>query len=121
MNKKIAIPAIAMFAITMGLAVLNPAIATKPVDGEHKVEICHFAEAENIFNATGDGMWHNSTAGMEIIEIDNAGKMNGHFDKLEQPRHGNGTHHDYVINATALPEEWNSAESCGPEPVLTIG
>jgi len=122
MNKKIALFAIAMFAVTLGLGVLNPAMASKPVNGEHKMEICHFSEAENIFNATGDSLWHNSTAGLVVIDVDNKGKMNGHFDKNGDARHFNATLvlGDFVINGTDADPE-NDLEDCAPAPVLTIG
>jgi hypothetical protein len=102
MNKKIALSAIAMFAVTLGLGILSPALAEKPVDGEHKAQVCHFGEAKNIFNATGDDTWTNSTAGMVVIDVDNKGKMNGHFDKNGDARHFNATLvlEDFVINAT---------------------
>ena len=38
MNKKYALPAIAMFAVIMGLGAFAPAMADKPVD----VLVCHF-------------------------------------------------------------------------------
>ena len=124
MNKKIALSAIALFAFTLGLGILSPALADKPVNGEHKVQICHFGEAKNIFNATGDNQWHNSTAGMVVIDVDNKGKMNGHFvpgtDPLE-PRHGNATLNleDFVINATSGSGEEET--DCVPEIVITVG
>lgn len=122
MNKKIAIPAIAMFAVTLGLGVISPVVATQPDEGgEHKILICHAAEAKNEFNMTGDGLWHNTTSGAVPIEIDNQGKLKGHFDKDGLSRHNNGTMGDWVINATALPEDLDGLDDCGPEPILTIG
>jgi hypothetical protein len=125
MNKKIALSAIAMFAVTLGLGVLSPAMADKPVDGVHdKPQICHFSEAKNIFNATGDDTWTNSTAGMKVIEVDNQGKMNGHFikgtDPLE-PRHGNATLNlwDFPINATT--GSGQEVTDCLPEIQTTNG
>jgi len=124
MNKKIALSAIAMFAVTLGLGILSPALAEKPVDGEHKAQVRHFADAKNIFNATGDDTWTNSTAGMVVIDVDNKGKMNGHFipgtDPLE-PRHGNATLNleDFVINATSGSGE--EEMDCVPEIVITVG
>ena len=122
MNKKIALSAIAMFAVTLGLGVLSPALAEKPVGGEHKMEICHFSEAKNIFNATGDNLWHNSTAGLVVIDVDNKGKMNGHFDKNGDARHFNATLvlEDFVINGTDADPE-NDLEDCVPAPIVTIG
>ena len=124
MNKKIALSAIAMFAVTLGLGILSPALAEKPdADGKHKMEICHFSEAKNIFNATSME-WTNSTAGMVVIDVDNKGKLNGHFipgtDPLE-PRHGNATLNleDFVINATSGSGEEET--DCVPEIVITVG
>jgi hypothetical protein len=114
MNKKIALSAIALFAVTLGLGILNPALATKPDEsGEHKVLLCHAAAEENINNGTH---WLNSTSGAVVIDVDNKGKMNGHFIKgTEDSRHFNGTHGDWVIA-----EDLSDIGSCGPEPVLTI-
>ena len=99
MNKKIALSAMAMFAVTLGLGILGPALADKPGDDPHKVPLCHFVDAKNEFNMTGDDLWHNSTAGMIPIEVDSQGQMNGHFDKkTAEPRHGNGTLVDFVID-----------------------
>ena len=122
MKKKISLAAISIFAVTLGLGVLSPALADKPVNGEHKVQVCHFSEAENIFNATGDNMWHNSTAGLVVIDIDNKGKMNGHFDKNGDPRHFNATLGlgDFVINGTDADPD-NDLEDCAPAPITTIG
>ena len=122
MNKKIALSAIAMFAVTLGLGILSPALAEKPVDGEHKAQVCHFADAKNIFNATGDDTWTNSTAGMVVIDVDNKGQMNGHFDKNGDARHFNATLvlEDFVINGTDADPD-NDLEDCMPPIVLTIG
>ena len=123
MNKKIALSAIAMFAVTLGLGIFSPALAEKPdSDGKHKMEICHFSEAKNIFNATGDDTWTNSTAGMVVIDVDNKGKLNGHFDKSGDARHLNATLmlEDFVINGTDADPD-NDLDDCVPEIVVTIG
>ena len=124
MNKTISLAAIAMFAVTLGLGVLSPAMASQPDEnGKHKVDVCHFADAKNIFNATGDDTWTNSTAGMVVIDVDNKGQMNGHFDKNGDARHFNATLvlEDFVINATAIPDDLNGLDDCVPEIVITIG
>lgn len=108
MNKKIAIPAIAMFAITLGIGLMAPALADNP---HFKQQVCHAAAEENINNGTH---WLNSTSGAVVIDVDKAGQMNGHFDKNGDSRHYNGTHGDLLI-----PQEIEE-EACGPEPVLTI-
>ena len=122
MNKKIALSAIAMFAVTLGLGILSPAMASQPDEGgKHKVQLCHFSEAKNIFNAT-DSTWTNSTAGMVVIDVDNKGKMNGHFDKDKNPRHFNATLGlaDFVINATAIPSDPDGEDDCVPAPIVTM-
>ena len=124
MNKTISLAAIAMFAVTLGLGVLSPAMASQPDEnGKHKAQVCHFADAKNIFNATGDDTWTNSTAGMVVIDVDNKGKMNGHFDKNGDARHFNATLvlEDFVINATAIPDDLDGLDDCVPEIVVTIG
>ncbi|MDX1441199.1 MAG: hypothetical protein R3237_01915 [Nitrosopumilaceae archaeon] len=108
MNKKIAIPAIAVFAVTLGIGLMAPALADNP---HTKVLLCHAAAEENINNGTH---WLNSTSGAVVIEVDNKGKMNGHFDKNDVSRHHNGTDGDWVI------EDLADIELCGPEPILTI-
>jgi len=115
MNKKIALSAIAMFAVTLGLGVLSPALADKPQGDEHKIEVCHFSEAYSTFNATGQNETTSFTYGMTLIEIDNMGAFNGHFKKsMDDPRHGNSTLglEDFVINATA--GSGQEASDCGP-------
>ena len=123
MNKKIALSAIAMFAVTLGLGVLSPAMATQPDnDGNHKILLCHAAAESNVFNATGDDMWHNSTSGAVVIDVDKAGKLNGHFIKgTDDSRHFNGTDGDWIINATALLADLNGEDDCVPEPVPSMG
>ena len=123
MNKKIALFAIAMFAVTLGLGVLSPVLATQPnEDGEHKVWLCHFSEESNVFDDIS-GNWTNSTAGWVPINVDNMGQLKGHFDKDGLPRHFNGTVEDgdWFINATANPEDDDGIDDCIPAPVVTIG
>lgn len=122
MNKKIAIFAMALVAIGLGFGITSPALADKPIDGTHKVQVCHFEDATNIFNATGDEQWHNSTAGMVVIDVDNMGKMNGHFIKgSDEPRHGNVTLGlwDFVINSTSGSGQEES--DCLPVIIETVG
>jgi hypothetical protein len=53
MNTKLALAAIALFAVTMGISMLSPAVAAKM----DRVEICHFAEEETVLVDTdGDGI-----------------------------------------------------------------
>jgi len=47
MTKKLAITAIAMFAIVMGISSIAPAMADKATaPGHNKIDICHFDDEE---------------------------------------------------------------------------
>jgi len=86
MNRILTISAIAMFAVVLGLGVLSPAMATPRDDnGDHKVVICHYQEAETIDNGP-DLPPTEIPEAYVVINIDKAGKMNGHF-KNEEAHH----------------------------------
>jgi len=86
MNKTISLAAISMFAVTLGLGLMSPALATQPDgDGEHKMLICHFQEEKTVVNP--DGSTTDFSAGWVVIDVDNKGKLNGHFDKDGDARH----------------------------------
>ena len=75
-----------MFAVVLGLGVLSPAMATPRDDnGDHKVVICHYQEAETIDNGP-DLPPTEIPEAYVVINIDKAGKMNGHF-KNEDAHH----------------------------------
>jgi len=119
MNKKLALPAIAMFAVTLGLGIMSPALASPPGDDPHKMKICHFEEAKIVDNLNGTS--NNYTSGLVVIDVDNKGKMNGHFIKgtdPAEPRHFNATHSDFVINATA--DSGQEESDCGPPPTFVV-
>ena len=86
MNKITTLAAISMFAVTLGLGVISPALATQPDDdGKHKMQICHFQEEKTVVNP--DGSTTDFSAGWVLIDVDNKGKTNGHFDKNGDARH----------------------------------
>ena len=103
MNTKLALTAIALFAVTLGLGMLSPAMAIKPDPNEpHKAVICHYQKAETIVNP--DESVTEIPEAYVVIEVDNAGKMNGHF-KNEASHHfpvdGDGVQNgqgDFVID-----------------------
>ena len=67
-----------MFAVVLGVSAFAPAMATKPdVNGEHKVEFCHYQKAETI--VIPDEPDIEIPEAYVVIEVDNAGKLNGHF------------------------------------------
>jgi hypothetical protein len=83
MNSKLTIAAIALFAVTLGLGVLSPAMAAP-----NKVSVCHY-EGEETDPLTGevtDDFW-------TIISISSNGKA---VDK-HLANHANGTDTDGVI------------------------
>ena len=96
MNSKLTITAIALFAVTLGLGVLSPAMAAP-----NKVSVCHY-EAEEIDPDTGaviDDFW-------TIISISG----NGQAVPKHLANHANGTDTDGVIG-----EDYTEAEC------MTIG
>jgi len=87
MNKITTLAAISMFAVTLGLGIMSPALAT-PVDneGKHKMQICHYQEEKTVVDP--DTMEETTIpAQWALIDVDNAGKLNGHFDKDGNTRH----------------------------------
>ena len=83
MNSKLTITAIALFAVTLGLGVLSPAMAAP-----NKVSVCHY-EGEEIDPDTGaviDDFW-------TIISISG----NGQAVTKHMANHVNGTDADGVI------------------------
>jgi len=85
MNSKLAITAITLFAVTLGLGVLSPAMAAP-----NKESVCHY-EAEEIDPDTLeviDDFW-------TIISISG----NGNAVTAHLANHANGTDSDMVIDA----------------------
>ncbi len=73
------IAAIAMFAVTLGLGLMSPALASQPDEnGKHKVELCHYQEAKTT-DKFGNELEIPIPEAYLPIEVDNKGKMNGHF------------------------------------------
>ena len=89
MNSKLTITAIALFAVTLGLGVLSPAMAAPPAHSNaNKESVCHY-EAEEIDPDTGaviDDFW-------TIISISG----NGQAVTKHMANHANGTDADGVI------------------------
>jgi len=81
MKNTYAIAAIAMVAVIMGLSAFAPAVMASPPESEHKTVICHY-EANDVDDegAPIDPYW-------ALLDVDNKGKLNGHFDKNGDTRH----------------------------------
>jgi len=82
MNNKLAITAIVMFAVVMGMSSIAPAMA------KADTPICHYAEAvfetdpitgEVIMDANGDPVVLEE-AHWKVITVNNKGAANGHVD-----------------------------------------
>jgi hypothetical protein len=82
MNTKLALTAIVMFAVIMGVSAISPATAAK----QPKSDVCHF-ESEEIDPVTGEV----TPAFWTIINI-NGNALKAHVDK-----HGDGITSDFVI------------------------
>ena len=67
-----------MFAVVLGLGVLSPAMATPPDNDGHKVVICHYQEAKTT-DRNGVTLDIPIPEAYVVINIDKAGKMNGHI------------------------------------------
>ena len=83
------IAAIAMFAVTLGLGLMSPALASQPDEnGKHKIKFCHYQE-EKLEIIDDDGMITQFAVPEDylVIETDNKGKMNGHFKGNPQVAH----------------------------------
>ncbi len=79
------IAVIAMFAVTLGLGLMSPALASQPDEnGKHKTLLCHFQEEKTIIVDEEPVI---IPAEWALIDVDNKGKMNGHFDKNGDTRH----------------------------------
>ncbi len=86
MNRILTISAIAMFAVVLGVSAFAPAMATPPDrDPPHKVVICHYQE-EKTEDRFGNTLDIPIPEAYVDINIDKAGKMNGHF-KNDDPNH----------------------------------
>ncbi len=82
------IAAIVMFAVMLGLSTLSPAIAAKAP----KVDICHFAEEETIFDEE-DNPIGLIEAHWKILNVNKNGADNGHVGN-----HGDDTGFDFIIS-----------------------
>ena len=99
-----------MFAVVLGLGMLSPAMAAKPdSNGDHKVVICHYQEAETIDN--GDGTFTDILEAYLVIEVDKKGKVNGHFK--------NGESHHFPVDDTGEQNGQGDFEITNDDEVTT--
>jgi len=97
MNNKLAITAIVMFAVVMGIASMTPAMAVK-----NKVDLCHYSAEETIqVDTDGDGIGDTDQVipeNWQSINISQNGKaVSAHVNNHAQDN-GDGTFtSDFVI------------------------
>ena len=111
MNRILTIPAIAMFAVVLGLGVLSPAMAAPGNPNSNAtVEVCHFFEEEidEETNAVIDAHWG-------VLHTSFKGAQNGHVNGHGESVIGDETNPD----ADPLPTITLDAclEQDSPEPV----
>ena len=82
MNNKLAITAIVMFTVVMGIASMTPAMAVK-----NKVDLCHYSAEETILvDTTGDGVGDTEEVILEHWKIINI-SQNGNAVKAHEANH----------------------------------
>ena len=101
MNNKLAITAIVMFAVVMGMASMTPAMAAK-----NKVDLCHYSAEETILVDTdGDGIGDTEEVIPEhwkIINISqNGNAVNAHENNHEQDNGVDPVQSDFEITDAA--------------------
>ena len=89
MKTKYTVATIAMFAMILGMGVLAPAMAAKAP----KVDICHFADEEIIFDEDGETILETIDAHWKILNVNKNGADNGHVDN-----HGDDSGFDFIIS-----------------------
>ncbi len=84
-----------MFAVVLGVSAFAPAMAIPPDrDPPHKVVICHYQE-EKTEDRFGNTLDTPIPEAYVDINIDKAGKMNGHFK--------NGVPHHFPVDGNGAP------------------
>ncbi len=100
-----------MFAVVLGLGVLSPAMADKPnSNGDHKVVICHYQE-EKTTDRDGNPLDPIIPEAYLVIDVDNKGKMNGHFK--------NGNPHHFPVDDTGEQNGQGDFEITNDDEVTT--
>lgn len=117
MNNKLALTAIVMFAVVMGIASMTPAMAAK-----NKVDLCHYSAEETIqVDTDGDGIGDTEQIIPEhwqIINISQNGKaVNAHVNNHAQDN-GDGTFtSDFVIVDADTQASCDALIAAFPPPV----
>jgi len=114
MNKKLALPAIAMFAVMMGMAAFAPAFAAG--SNGQKTTICHFQEEEIILDEFDQPIEVIPAEWVAITVNDRS--LPAHLgDEENHEGHGFGENSDEVILNVDQPEGTITPEACVALPV----
>jgi len=112
MNSKLAITAIVMFVVVMGIASMTPAMAAK-----NKVDLCHYSAEETILvDTTGDGVGDTEEVIPEhwkIINISqNGNAVNAHENNHAQDNGVDEPKHDFQITDDDAPTQAQNQADC---------
>jgi hypothetical protein len=93
MNSKLAITAIVMFAVVMGIASMTPAMAAK-----NKVDLCHYSAEEEVLDEFGVPTGEVIPEHWKIINISqNGNAVNAHENNHAQDNGVNPVQPDFQI------------------------
>jgi len=93
MNRKLAITAIVMFAVVMGIASMTPAMAAK-----NKVDLCHYSAEEIVVDDLGMPTGEVILEHWKIINISqNGNAVNAHENNHAQANEEGDPTHDFQI------------------------
>jgi len=108
MNRKLAITAIVMFAVVMGIASMTPAMAAK-----NKVDLCHYSAAEEVVNAFGVPTGEVISEHWKIINISqNGNAVNAHENNHAQVNEDESVTPDFQITDEDPDEEAANLAEC---------
>jgi len=97
MNNKLAITAIVMFAVVMGIASMTPAMAAK-----NKVDLCHYSAEEILVDELGMPTGEVILEHWKIINISQNGKAVNAHEANHTQDNGDGTFtSDFAITVPA--------------------
>jgi len=110
MNTKLTLTAIALFAVTLGIGFLTPAMAAKDI----KFDVCHFEEEQIIpTDSNGDGVIDENDTPTVVPAEWKVININGNALSAHLGVHGDGVNVDQLIDDSETPaEDTVSTEGC---------
>ncbi len=108
MNRKLAITAIVMFAVVMGIASMTPAMAAK-----NKVDLCHYSAEEIVVDDLGMPTGEVILEHWKIINISqNGNAVNAHENNHVQDNGVDPVQSDFQITDDDAPTEAANQAAC---------